>query len=170
MSASLSQNKHQWRMILTIQFRFEQEQTKVCFKCHEDLPLTSFYKHPQMKDGRVNKCKECNKADNLKHRHDNVERIREYDRKRSKDPNRIAALTECNKRYRALNPVKYQAHMALNNALRKGHLVRPENCSECNKVGTIHGHHDDYRKPLEVRWLCAVCHSDWHQKNGEGLQ
>ena len=145
------------------------EQTKPCFKCHNDLPLTSFYKHPKMKDGRLNKCKECTKADATKHRLDNVERVREYDRERAKSPKRKAALTAQTQRYRALNRVKYLAHNAVNNALARGKLVKPDACFECKKSGVIHGHHDDYRKSLEVRWLCAVCHSAWHQQNGEGL-
>lgn len=35
--------------------------------------------------------------------------------------------------------------------------------------GSIHAHHDDYAKPLEVRLLCRRHHNEWHREHGSGL-
>lgn len=34
---------------------------KTCFKCNIEKPLAEYYKHKDMRDGRLNKCKDCTK-------------------------------------------------------------------------------------------------------------
>ena len=50
-------------------------------------------------------------------------------------------------------------------ALRSGALNRPSECSVCGKKCKPHGHHTDYSKPLDVKWLCRKCHADAHRRD-----
>lgn len=43
---------------------------KKCFKCGIDKPLDMFYKHKQMSDGLLNKCKECCKSQSKQRHHE----------------------------------------------------------------------------------------------------
>lgn len=57
------------------------------------------------------------------------------------------------------NPEKHAAHTAVRSALRSGKLVR-QPCEKCGSTHRVHAHHDDYSKPLEVRWLCPEHHAE----------
>ena len=140
-----------------------ERQMKKCFKCGVEKDLGEFYKHKQMSDGHLNKCKGCAKNDSTKHRNDNIEKIREYDRGRGNRQS-IEYLHE----YRNKFPLKYKAHSMVNSAIKSMKLFK-EACGECGSDKNTHAHHDDYSKPLNVRWLCAACHSQWHRDNGEAL-
>lgn len=136
---------------------------KECFKCKKYLPLSGFYKHKQMGDGHLNKCKSCAKLDVCVHRSKNLDKIRAYDRKRGSRKSKEYALS-----YREKYPNKYRAHNMVNNAIRDGKLFK-EPCEACFDIHKLHAHHDDYLKPLNVRWLCSKHHSQWHRDNGEAL-
>ena len=51
----------------------------------------------------------------------------------------------------------------LNRLIRKG-LVTRLNCEICGSNKNIEAHHDDYARPLEVKWLCRVHHDEHHHK------
>ena len=137
--------------------------TKQCFKCKEILPLDKFYKHPAMADGRVNKCKECNKKDVRDNRAIKIDYYREYDRKRGSRQS-----LEDLRLYRKNNPIKYKAHTIVNHAINAKFIIK-QPCEICGCTTRLHAHHDDYSKPLDIRWLCAEHHFQWHKENGKGL-
>ena len=54
-----------------------------------------------------------------------------------------------------------KARSILNHYLRDNHIDRKP-CEVCGNSKT-EAHHDDYDKPLEVRWLCFKCHRRYHK-------
>ena len=136
---------------------------KVCFCCKQTKQIAEFYPHKAMKDGYLNKCIDCtkeyerNRRQNPKFR----EKILAYDRARgNRHPKEYLG------NYRTKYPNKYKAHNLVNNYLRLGKIERKP-CCVCGKTETLHAHHNDYLKPLEIVWMCSAHHKQWHAKHGE---
>jgi hypothetical protein len=137
---------------------------KTCFKCVTEKPLSDFYKHPQMADGHLNKCKECAKKDsddNFKRKQEDPNwQIKERERQRKKQAKRRDMGLA--KKYQRKNDYiktkeKYGEYLS---AIKNGKLT-PQPCAVCGKDKT-QGHHEDYSKPLDVVWLCIRHHQDRH--------
>jgi transposase-like protein len=77
---------------------------------------------------------------------------------------KVSAGTD-NRFYRGGRSAEKRARLAVQLAVEKGLMKRGEKCESCGSLDNIEGHHDDYNKPLVVRWLCHKCHFDWHLKN-----
>lgn len=64
--------------------------------------------------------------------------------------------------YGAVFPEKRAAQLELRRAVNCGEVDRPDTCSDCGSEGQIQAHHHDYSKPLDVHWLCPLCHAGRH--------
>lgn len=148
---------------------------KACFKCKEKKPLKDFYKHPQMADGHLNKCKTCARIDTKTNVAKNPEHYREYYRRRAMTPKAVAqrrkyakehpdVIKAIKKRWVINNPVKISAIKKRLNASRHNNEHKKQPCQVCGTTKWIHGHHPDYSKPLEVIWLCAKHHKEEHAR------
>ena len=65
-----------------------------------------------------------------------------------------------------------RAQNILEQAINKNIIKRADKCEQCGRSGNfkngrtnIQAHHCDYNKPLDVKWLCQLCHHLWHKEN-----
>lgn len=70
-------------------------------------------------------------------------------------------------RYATFSPVRRKAIFLATQALERGNL-KPQPCEVCGSKSFIVAHHDDYAKPLDVRWLCRTDHKHHHHQHGPG--
>lgn len=152
---------------------------KTCKKCNTEQSLSSFYKVRGNKDGLSGKCKTCTKKDVRENYRKNIDHYKQYDKERAMLPHRVKArklyekteagklsIKKAREKYKKNNPNKRKAQVMVGNAIRDKKLFK-EPCEVCGTEERIHAHHDDYLKPLNVRWLCASHHRQWHIENGE---
>ena len=63
-------------------------------------------------------------------------------------------------------PQKRKARVILNSAIKCKRITK-QPCEVCGSL-RVDGHHDDYSKPLEVRWLCRKHHLQLHSEVHNG--
>jgi hypothetical protein len=141
---------------------------KMCLKCKELKDLKEFYIHNQMADKHLSFCKKCVQKRIHNRYISNIELMRKkekerYDR-RKLNPKFVIKKREYTKQYR-----KRKDRKISNSVYRKLYASRPNHCENClikqSKLSwTLHAHHFDYKKPLEVKWLCSACHKQEHLK------
>lgn len=154
---------------------------RTCNLCGVGSDQADFYA------GVTSRCKECHKREVRKNRAANVEYYRAYDAKRFQEqPQRRAgndryattldgkaSCAAAKAKWALENPEKRAAHHALKNAIRSGSIEKPKECSRCGNIPRrrdLHGHHEDYEKPLEVEWICAKCHTGEHKPYWEDFE
>lgn len=60
-------------------------------------------------------------------------------------------------------PEQRKAHLKVQNAIKRGRLVK-QPCERCGTIKNVQAHHEDYTKPLDVMWLCAKHHKERHRE------
>ena len=121
---------------------------RYCNWCKKMLPESEFYRYRRTdRPGNVYRydyiCKEC-KA--VRNRIQNQDRSTRRERRNEKPGDAI----------------KIAVRRTASRAIQSGFLFRKP-CEICGNE-QVESHHEDYKKPLEVRWLCQSCHRAIHRK------
>lgn len=128
---------------------------KPCRGCGKSIPDIHFYKD-------ATTCNECHVAWNAEWTKKNKNLKYTANNRYLKSLKGREAVRKHTKKFRINNPEKYKAHILVGTAIRNGTLKR-QLCERCLKE-KVHAHHEDYSKPLEVRWLCSNCHIQRHKE------
>jgi hypothetical protein len=150
----------------------EQCSQVLCKKCGVAKPITDFQRHSEKRLGYfLGACKACINTRRLLARREKArtyagteaqhERFRRYRRENPSKAKRDSANR---------NPVKERARRILREAVRRGVVRKPANCQDCGAMvdsRKLGAHHSDYSKPLDVEWLCSLCHGVRHRIEAE---
>lgn len=113
--------------------------SRECAMCHEIKPMAEFARSRAAFRGRLAYCRPCSN-----------QRSKTRDWSRSAPP----------------DPLKERTRARTRAAVRAGKMHKPECCQRCGEKPRerrlLHAHHTDYANPLEVRWLCSLCHALEH--------
>lgn len=151
---------------------------KRCNKCLEVKPIKRFHRNRLLKSGRVGVCDAC-RAEAAKiyrgaHKAEaaiqaakwaklNAEHIKKVQKKYRKTKAGKKMMLEAHRKFRREHPEKNRAVWMVGYAIERGILVR-QPCEICGEL-KVEAHHEDYAKPLDVKWLCSMHHRMTHGKS-----
>lgn len=136
--------------------------TWICTKCNKEkeLILENFSRRANT-FGWQKQCKKCLNLLSIQYAR------RDYDKEKEHQKYLLRKAKgkhiESERRQRARFPEKYKARYTLRHAVKKGDVVKTT-CEVCNNP-VVEAHHDDYSKPLDVRWLCRKHHGLHHRRS-----
>lgn len=138
--------------------------SKYCPRCDSTKTVDDFHKNKCTSDGLAGFCKECMAELLRKLKEDPKFRARANSYQKKWRKGRKTQLRAYKRKWSQSNRHKAAAHKKVLKALRNGELVKSP-CEICGKL-KVEAHHEDYTKPLEVRWLCRVHHMRVHYREG----
>ncbi len=152
---------------------------KRCSRCRNSRPRTQFSKDASRRDGLDHKCKLCRKnhrGDNREHYssyrssyyRQHREHVASYYRAYVRRPEHSERQGAYSKRALQCHPDRHAARSTARAAIRKG-VLTPQPCEACGEP-KVEAHHDDYSRPLDVRWLCFEHHLAVHGKRPVKLE
>jgi len=133
-----------------------------CSSCHNFYPREGFYKNKRTILGLTSECKKCHILTSIKTRNrENGKRLNRESarRNRAKNPEKFRER-ELNYSHKREKNEKTKARELLNAAIRSGKIIKPDRCHRCGTIGRVTAHHQNYKQPLEVEWLCYECHGN----------
>ena len=133
---------------------------KECSKCKTFKFKCHFYKLKSGADGLYAQCKECHKIQVSEYTRENIDKIVE----KSKTPKGREIQKRSTESWVTKNRSKKNIHVQTSHAIRSG-LIKKKNCEVCNESYLVDAHHDDYNKPLNIRWLCRKHHKKFHKEH-----
>ena len=131
-----------------------------CKSCEIEKEENDFYKGSRV-------CKKCRIQLIKEWKKNNPEKVKASVKKRRKECH--GEILERERKYREDNSedrvhatIEGRARKQVWNATKKGILTRPKRCQMCSVECKPEAHHADYNRPLEVIWVCRLCHGGIH--------
>lgn len=129
-----------------------------CKICKVSKPLNTEYFYRKTPTTFDTRCKECHKNESRTMKREKYDPVKQ----RAKDIKRRQS-GKAGENYQTMTnkyPEKYKARYTLRNYVRLG-KIKKGLCEVC-KDSKTQAHHDDYSKPLDVKWLCSKHHKEIH--------